>query len=159
VGFHICVSLDLRAYQLKISHIQVVQEIEDISPILGDGGQLQQVFLNLIANAEWEMSTSHGGGTLLIRVQSKASDIIISFEDDGPGISLENMQKLFQPFFTTKPVGKGTGLGLSICHGIVTEHNGRIWAESQLGKGAAFYIQIPIMQPEEMKKEDVEGKE
>ncbi len=67
-----------------------------------------------------------------------------SFADDGPGISKETMGHLFDPFFTTKEVGKGTGLGLSICHGIITEHGGRIYAESELGKGATFVMELPI---------------
>ena len=72
-------------------------------------------------------------------------DIIrASFADDGPGIAKENLGHLFDPFFTTKEVGKGTGLGLSISYGIITEHGGRIYAESELGKGATFVVELPI---------------
>jgi signal transduction histidine kinase len=67
-----------------------------------------------------------------------------TFTDDGPGISGESLGHLFDPFFTTKEVGKGTGLGLSICHGTVTEHGGRIYAESELGKGATFVVELPV---------------
>ena len=67
-----------------------------------------------------------------------------SFNDDGPGISPDNIKQLFTPFFTTREVGKDTGLGLSICHGIVTEHGGKIYAESELGKGATFVVELPI---------------
>ena len=62
----------------------------------------------------------------------------------GPGITQENLEHLFDPFFTTKEVGKGTRLGLSICHGIITEHGGRIYAESELGKGTTFVAELPI---------------
>jgi len=70
----------------------------------------------------------------------------MAFADDGPGIVKDNLGHLFDPFFTTKEVGKGTGLGLSICHGIITEHGGRIYAESELGKGATFIVEFPISQ-------------
>jgi signal transduction histidine kinase len=70
----------------------------------------------------------------------------IAIADDGPGIAAEQKRRLFNPFTTTKPVGKGTGLGLSICHGIVTEHGGRIYAESKLDKGATFFVELPITQ-------------
>lgn len=60
------------------------------------------------------------------------------------GISQENMRKLFSPFFTTKEIGKGTGLGLSVCYGIVTSHGGRIYARSELGKGATFIVELPV---------------
>jgi two-component system NtrC family sensor kinase len=69
---------------------------------------------------------------------------MISFADDGPGIPPENMKRIFDPFFTTKEAGKGTGLGLSICHGIVTGHGGQIYVRSQLGKGATFFVELPI---------------
>jgi two-component system NtrC family sensor kinase len=67
-----------------------------------------------------------------------------SFADNGPGIPEENLGHLFDPFFTTKEVGKGTGLGLSICHGIVTEHGGRIYADSKWGEGATFSVELPV---------------
>jgi two-component system NtrC family sensor kinase len=69
---------------------------------------------------------------------------MISLADDGPGIPPENLKRVFDPFFTTKEAGKGTGLGLSICHGIVTEHGGQIHVKSKLGKGATFFIELPI---------------
>ncbi|MBI2329240.1 MAG: HAMP domain-containing histidine kinase, partial [Chloroflexi bacterium] len=68
----------------------------------------------------------------------------ISFADDGPGITAEDLDKLFNPFFTTRGDRGGTGLGLSICHGIVTEHNGRIYARSRAGKGATFFVELPL---------------
>ncbi len=85
-----------------------------------------------------------GEGTITITTE-KVGDIIKAFfTDDGPGISQENLGHLFDPFFTTKEVGEGTGLGLSICHGIITEHGGRIYAESELGKGATFVVELPV---------------
>ena len=78
-------------------------------------------------------------------VEKINNKIRVSFADDGPGISQENLGKIFNPFFTTREVGNGTGLGLSICHGIITQHNGRIYAESELGKGATFVVELPIV--------------
>ena len=116
----------------------------DLPEVMADHFQLQQVFLNIIINAEYFMVETHGEGTLTVTTE-KAGDIIkASFTDDGPGINQENLGHLFDPFFTTKEVGKGTGLGLSICHGIITEHGGRIYAESELGKGTTFVVELPI---------------
>ena len=90
------------------------------------------------------MTEAHGKGTLTITTESDGDVIRVSFADDGPGIQDKNMRHLFDPFFTTKEVGKGTGLGLSICHGIVTEHGGQIYAESELKKGATFTLELPV---------------
>ncbi len=90
------------------------------------------------------MTEANNRGTLTITTERAGDVIKVSFADDGPGIAEENLGHLFDPFFTTKEVGKGTGLGLSICHGIITEHGGRIYAESELGKGATFIVELPI---------------
>ncbi len=149
-------TLELRAYQLKTGNIAVTTEFApDLPATVADGGQLQQVFLNIIVNAETEMKLAHGRGKLLIKTRKVDNHMLISFTDDGPGINKENLEKIFDPFFTTREVGKGTGLGLSICYGIIAEHNGRIWAESQLGKGATFLIELPIVTEME-KTEDTE---
>jgi signal transduction histidine kinase len=111
---------------------------------MGNGAQLQQVFMNIIINAEQAMLESHKRGKLTI-VTERVGDVVrASFTDDGPGISPDNMKQLFTPFFTTSEVGKGTGLSLSICHGIVTEHGGKIYVESELGEGATFVVELPI---------------
>ena len=86
----------------------------------------------------------HNHGTLTITTERIGNFIVISFADDGPGIDEKNIDRIFDPFFTTKDVGKGTGLGLSICHGIVTEHNGKIYVKSELGKGTTFTIELPV---------------
>jgi two-component system NtrC family sensor kinase len=78
----------------------------------------------------------------------------VSFKDDGPGISRENLKHIFDPFFTTKEVGKGTGLGLSICHGIILQHHGNIYAKSEPGKGATFVVELPVSQLEEAEEEN-----
>ena len=139
--------LRLRAYEHKVNDIRVITQFDNELPeVMADYFQLQQVFLNIILNAEQAMIESHKGGTLTITTERVDGNIRVSFSDNGPGISPENMRKLFLPFFTTKEVGKGTGLGLSICYGIVTNHGGRIYAESESGKGATFVVELPISQ-------------
>jgi len=139
-------TIDLLAYQLEVDNIKLVREIApEPMIILGDTYQLQQVFLNVITNAYQEMRKTHGYGTLIIRSTPTGQGTVqVQFIDDGPGISKENIGRIFDPFFTTKDVGEGTGLGLSICLGIVQEHEGRIWAESELGQGATFTIELPL---------------
>ena len=139
------VVLALRTYEQKVHNIQTsTQFAPDLPEIVADGFQLQQVFLNIIVNAEHFMTSAHGGGNLIITTERVGDNIRASFTDDGAGIPQENLSRLFDPFFTTKEVGKGTGLGLSICYGIVTEHGGSIYAESEPGKGATFIVELPI---------------
>jgi signal transduction histidine kinase/sensor domain CHASE-containing protein len=137
--------LSLRAYEQKVNNIRVITRFDDHLPeIVADSFQMQQVFLNIVLNAEQAMIEAHQEGTLTITTERVDGNIKVSFSDDGPGISPENMPKLFSPFFTTKAVGKGTGLGLSICYGIVTNHGGRIYAQGELGKGATFVVELPV---------------
>jgi signal transduction histidine kinase len=137
--------LDLRAYEQKVHNIAIVTNFDPGLPeITADIFRLQQVFVNIIINAEYFMVQSHGRGTLTITTERRGDAIRVSFANDGPGIKKEHLRHLFDPFFTTKEVGKGTGLGLSICHGIVTEHGGQIHAESEPGKGATFIVELPI---------------
>jgi signal transduction histidine kinase len=138
--------VSLRAYEHKVENIQVVTHFAPDLPLtMADFFQLQQVFLNIIINAEHFMLEAHHRGTLTITTRHVGNSIIASFADDGPGIAEEDMVHLFDPFFTTKEVGEGTGLGLSICHGIVTEHNGLLYAESEPGKGATFVVELPAL--------------
>ncbi len=142
-------TLDLRAYSLRNSNITVDTRLAPKLPwTMADAGQLQQLFLNLIVNAELEMQAAHGKGNLKIVTELIGENIKITVQDDGPGIPREYMDRLFTPFFTTRDIGKGTGLGLSICHGIVAEHKGRIYVESEPGNGASFIVELPVV-PEE----------
>ena len=142
-------TLQMRAYELETGSIKVITELDlDLPVTMADAGQLQQVFLNLIINAEHEMTAAHGRGNLLIKTEGVDNTIRISFKDDGPGIPKENLERIFEPFFTTRRVGEGTGLGLSLCHGIISDHNGRIYAESEPGKGATFIVELPVVSKE-----------
>jgi len=142
----VAVTLELRKYALETSNIQVRTRLAQGLPLtLADAGQIQQVFLNIVLNAEAEMKLSRGKGSLFITTELVDNTIKIAFTDDGPGITRENMNKIFNPFFTTREVGQGTGLGLSICHGIVADHDGKIYAESGPGNGATFYVELPVI--------------
>ena len=139
-------TLALRSYALETSNIRVDAVLDpDLPRTMADAGQIQQVFMNIIVNGEAEMKKAHGKGRFTVKTERIADTIRISFRDDGPGIAGENMDKIFDPFFTTKPVGEGTGLGLSLCHGIIAEHQGRIYAESEPGKGATFVVELPVV--------------
>jgi len=139
-------TLALRAYHLRVNNIEVVTRLApDLLETVVDPGQIQQVLLNLIVNAEMEMKLAHGKGKLTITTKKSDNTIKICCQDNGPGIKPEVMDKIFDPFFTTREVGQGTGLGLSLCYGIVTEHKGKIYAESKPGKGATFIIELPVV--------------
>jgi PAS domain S-box-containing protein len=142
----VATTLELRGYHLQTSNIEVRTELTPDLPLtIADAGQLQQVFLNLIVNAETEMKLARGSGKLTVKTEQVDDVIRVSFRDDGPGIAEENLERIFEPFFTTRQVGQGTGLGLSVCYGIVSQHGGRIYAESKLGKGAIFIVELPML--------------
>lgn len=122
-------------------HATVNVDYGDLPKTLGYFGKLNQVFTNLIANASQAVS-EHGQITLATRCVSNC--IEVSVKDNGHGIAEENLEQLFTPFFTTKPVGEGTGLGLSISHGFVQEHDGEITVESTLGQGTTFTVRLPV---------------
>jgi|GEM_PF-3048252 len=138
-------TLELHGYELKVRDISVELDLERSLPqTMADASQLQQVFLNLIVNAEHAMIDSNGSGRLYIRTRTEGAAILAEFSDDGPGISPENVRRIFEPFFTTKSIGKGTGLGLSICQNIIQEHGGRIDVRSEPGSGTTFVVRIPV---------------
>ena len=137
--------LKLRAYEQTVNNIEVNRQFApDLPEITVDYSQMQQVFLNIITNAEYFMTGTRGRGTLTVGTQRLDNTVRVSFADDGPGIAPENLSQVFNPFYTTKPVGKGTGLGLSISHGIVAEHGGSIYVTSQPGEGATFVVELPL---------------
>jgi len=139
-------SVDLHAYRMRVNNIEISSDPDPGLPAtMADSHQMQQVFVNLITNAEQAMTEAHGKGTLSIKTEAVDEVIRITFSDDGPGIPEENLTNIFDPFFTTKAVGKGTGLGLSICFGIVQQHGGHLHAGNEPGKGATFVVEIPIV--------------
>jgi len=113
---------------------------------MGDPGSLEQVLMNLAANARDAMPE---GGTLLIETSEveQGRYVRIRVNDTGIGMSDSIKRRIFDPFFTTKPMGEGTGLGLSISHGIVARHGGQMQVESRPGEGARFTIRLPLEPP------------
>ncbi len=139
-------TLRLQAYHLATDQIEVVWELTEPLPgTRGDGGQLQQVILNLVVNAHQAMKAAHGRGTLTIATGHDCGEVWVRIGDDGTGIPAELLPRIFDPFLTTKPVGQGTGLGLSISYGIVQAHGGRLLAEHRPGGGATFTIVLPAI--------------
>jgi len=140
-------TLELRSYELRLRSIEVVRDYDEAVPdTMADAHQLQQVFLNLITNAEQAMEKrARAAQRLTVRTRLVGPDIRIEVEDTGSGISPNLLERVFNPFFTTKPTGSGTGLGLSISLGIVREHGGRIWADNVPTGGARFTIELPVV--------------
>lgn len=138
-------TVQMQAYPLRKSNITVDFLPEPSIPaIVADPNQLMQVFLNLLLNAEQAIRETREKGTIRVRLGRKPDAVSIVFQDDGPGISPENLAHIFDPFFTTKRPGRGTGLGLSICKTVLREHGGNIEAASAPGGGAVFTITLPV---------------
>ena len=128
--------------QLRTRNIQVRTELaSDLPQILGDSNQLLQVFLHITSNALHVMAEK--GGILNVSTQRQDNLVVLEFSDDGPGA--QEPDRVFDPFYTTKPVGQGTGLGLSACYGIIQEHNGKIMCQNRPEGGATFRIELPAV--------------
>jgi two-component system NtrC family sensor kinase len=150
-------TLSLRAYQLRVDNIAVTLDLDPNLPMtVADPYQLQQVILNLINNAHHAITERGGPGKLILRtavsthtsvegVATQPTMVLVSVSDTGIGIPARVLNKIFDPFYTTKPVGQGTGLGLSICYGIIQEHGGRIWAESEVDVGTTVTVELPLL--------------
>lgn len=138
-------TLNLHAYSLRKNNISLdfVKEA-GVPYALGDPQQLMQVFLNLTVNAEQAIRETRERGTLSIRFGKADGTVWVSFRDDGPGITKENLPNIFDPFYTTKRPGRGTGLGLSICKSVMKEHKGSIEAANAPEGGAIFTVTLPV---------------
>lgn len=129
-------------YNKMKGKVEIIKEYaSDVPLIEGFGGQLNQVFMNILDNASYAINEK---GTISIRLQKVEKDVIIEFEDTGCGMNEEQISKIFDPFFTTKPVGEGTGLGMSISYKVIQRHHGVISVNSEVGKGSIFRIKLPI---------------
>ena len=132
-------TLTLIHHEIK-HHIKVNREFGRVPPIACYPGRLNQVFLNLLNNARQAIGES---GEITIKTEHRDGRVHISFTDNGSGIPANDLKRIFDPGFTTKGVGVGTGLGLSICFQIIQDHRGRIWADSEVGLGTTFHIELP----------------
>ena len=132
----------LLEHQLQTANIQLRRELSS-TPIVVQGVEfkLQQVFLNLFLNARDAMPA---GGWLSVTSRSEDEQALIEVADTGTGIPNETLARIYDPFFTTKPVGRGTGLGLSITYGVIKEHNGSIECRSGSGRGTCFTVTLPM---------------
>jgi PAS domain S-box-containing protein len=136
-------SVELIEYHLRSNNVKIIREYDPNLPtIQADRQQLRQVFLNLMTNASDAMTA---GGSITLRATTSAGGekVHLEFEDTGGGVSPESLQKIWDPFFTTKPEGKGTGLGLAICKRVVEEHHGSITIESEEGNGTRVTLNLP----------------
>jgi signal transduction histidine kinase len=137
-------SVQMRELQRHDQKIRVETSIDSSLPrVWGDGHQLFQAFVQIVENALDALEES-GGGLLQVSAQLQAGDVVVQFSDSGPGI--KEPQKVFDPFYTTKPIGKGTGLGLSAVYGVVQDHGGLITCLNKPQGGALFTLTLPVAQ-------------
>ena len=146
----------LSSQRAKYSNVEIRTRFEEnLPPILASETEMQQVFLNLMNNALDAMEKT--GGIITLGAKRTGNDIIVTVSDNGPGIAEANLARIFDPFYTTKPVGKGTGLGLSICYGIIKKIGGDIKVHSTKGEGATFEIRLSAAQAPESPEIDMDN--
>lgn len=127
-------------------HVEMKTDLaESPFPVKGNPVQITQVLVNLISNAV-DALAGNTQAEITIRIRPEARKVLLQVQDNGPGIEPGNLEKLWSPFYTTKPIGKGTGLGLFICHTIAEEHGGHIRVESAVGQGTTFTLELPCQE-------------
>jgi two-component system NtrC family sensor kinase len=128
--------------QAEVRNVELGLDVEpDLPRVMLDPTELEQVMVNLVNNS---LYATRGGGRVLVSALRNGHEVLIKVADDGCGIAREDLERIFQPFFTTKPPGKGTGLGLSVCYGIVRTWGGGMEADSRPGRGTAITVRLPI---------------
>lgn len=137
-----CIQSTLKVVNNELKyHCDIRTDLSELPLTYCCSGQISQVLLNLMLNAGHAIE---GPGVITISSKQKGELLEVSIADTGKGIPKDQLEKLFDPFYTTKPVGEGTGLGLAIAYGIAQEHRGEIRVESELGKGSSFTLSIPV---------------
>ncbi len=138
-------TIDLRRYALRMQQIKLTVSLAaDLPLVEADPFQLQQVFINLLANAEQSVAHQEGERSITVSTELRGASLVATISDNGPGIAADALPHIFNPFFSTKPRGAGTGLGLSISDGIVREHRGVLRVRSEPGQGATFEVELPL---------------
>lgn len=151
-----CLNTTLTMVNNKLKYVcKVEKHLGELPVVYFNLGKLTQVFTNLLMNAGQAIETTGKQGVIKITTQRSGQLVTIKIEDDGCGIDPQHLEKLFNPFFTTKPEGQGTGLGLSISYGIIQEHGGKIEVSSEVGVGSQFVITLPINGPETENQHDI----
>jgi len=133
-------ALSILAHELR-DRVTVHRDYEDVPPVLCHTGQVGQVFMNLLLNASQAIT---GHGTITIRTRSRDNGVLVEIEDTGGGIPQENLERIFEPGFTTKGARVGMGLGLLITQQVVERHRGRLTVRSEPGRGSTFSILLPL---------------
>ena len=143
-------TIEIKEYELNLDNIKVIKELNPGVPrTIADSSQIQQVLINLINNAHHVLKTKKGLKEIKIKTYFDEKNIYISIKDNGPGIKKELLNQIFTPFFTTFEDGYHLGLGLSVSLKIIQDHKGKILVNSELGKGAEFTVELPIIKMEE----------
>ncbi len=133
----------LKEYELGVKNIRLELDLgKGLPRTMADARQLEQVMLNLVSNAE--KATEDKGGHITITTGQSDDSLVVSVADDGVGIEAADMERVFEPFFTTREVGHGAGLGLSICYGIIEEHDGHMEIDSRPGEGTEVSFTLPV---------------
>jgi signal transduction histidine kinase len=149
----------LNLIQGRIANAQLVKEFGPLPEVECLPSEINRVFMNLLLNAAQAIL---GQGQITLKTGVHNGIVYVSISDSGCGISPVNLSRVFDPFFTDKPIGQGTGLGLSLSYGIVQRHHGRIEVESELGRGSTFRVWLPVRQPKSILTEhadqDIPGK-
>jgi two-component system NtrC family sensor kinase len=125
--------------------VEIVKQYGDIVAVECLPSQINQVFMNLLVNAVHAVEKR---GTITVRTGKQDAEVWVEIADTGKGIAPADLKRIFEPFYTTKPIGQGTGLGLSLSYGIVQKHQGRMEAQSEVGKGSLFRVWLPVRQPQ-----------
>ncbi|WP_305043983.1 two-component system sensor histidine kinase NtrB [Geoalkalibacter sp.] len=136
-------TLPVLSTELSKRKIELVSDLEPLPAVMADPRELEQLVLNLTMNA---LQAIGAKGRIEVRTRHVGSRVLMTVEDNGPGIPEQIRSRIFDPFYTTKPLGEGTGLGLSICSGIVSDLGGTIDVASREGQGATFIVSLPAEQ-------------
>jgi two-component system, NtrC family, sensor kinase len=135
-------AVEILGHEVKQKQIQLQADYQPLPPVLCHPGKINQILLDLILNA---IQACDPGGTVALHTRSEDSQgVVVEVQDNGCGIRPEHRSRLFEPFFTTRPVGQGIGLGLAISFGIVRDHGGTIEVESEVGRGSTFRVRLPL---------------